>query len=402
MSHPNTPGQPGHYPQDPNAYGPSGQPPAWGAQPSYGQPQSAAPDAGQYQPTQYAQTAYPGYGVPGQGTPPQQAWGLNAGGLNAGGLPPQPPKDKRKTVRWLVILAGVAVVLLVVALVVVLTRDKGPSGSPQAAVQTYLEGLANGDAKKVLGVMRTPPSDKLLNDSILKQQQAIAHITDINVREPENNYGDMAQVKATYKFGDRNADIDFQLKKSSDGWQIEDGAIPVSLSYMRVPQPTFFGVDVTNDTKVYVFPGPQNWGSKNQYLTPKLTTDDKDFPMGPSSYSSAVFNPTLSTKGEAAVKTAIDTYLTNCATSTQARAAVDRPGCGQSIYGSAPAGSVRWIKPTDLSNVDFRVDYSNPNKVDVSGDVQWSATYPGGNDTDRDFFYGTIDLNAATPTFTPN
>ena len=394
MSNPNTPGQPGAYPQNPNAVDPANAAPGWGPAPAYGQPQAPVGDAAHYQPTQYAQTAYPGYGPPA----PQQAWGAPGGG---GHLPPQPPKNTKKTVLWLVIAAAIVVVLLVIALVVVLTRDKGPGGTPKAAVQTYLEGLANGDAKKALGVMRTPPSDKLLNDNVLKQQQAIAHITDINVRDAENQYGDNAQVKATYKFGDRNADIDVRLTKSSDGWQVEDGAIPITLDYQKVPQLTLFGVDVAQDSKVYLFPGPQSWGSKNQYLAPKQQ-GDSDFPLGPASYSSVILQTGLSTKGEATVKSAVDTYLTNCATSTQTRAATDRPGCGQAIYQDAPAGSVRWIKPADLSDVEYRVDYTTPSKVSVSGYVQWSATYPGGTDTDRDYLYGAVDLTAATPVFTPN
>ncbi|GAC69663.1 hypothetical protein GS4_26_01110 [Gordonia soli NBRC 108243] len=397
MSYPNTPGQQGPNPYDQTQLGPSagGQYGAPGGQ--YGQPGYGAPGPGANYGGQYgAPYGQPAQGYP-QGQQPQQAWG--GGG---GGLPPQTGSGRRKTILWITIGAAVLVVALVVTLVLVVTRDKGPGGSPQAAVQTYLEALAGGDAKKALSVMKTPPSEDLLTDEILKKQQDIAKITEIDVREPDTDTGTLAVVKATYRFGDRNADIDFRLNKSGDEWQIDDGAIALSVENLRIPQPTFFGVDISDETKIYVFPGPQDWGSANQNITAE-NSNGREFPLGPGAFSYVSLDAVLSPKGKSTVETAVNNYLTTCATSTQPRAATDKPGCSQSIFG-AQAGTVRWTKPTDLSGLSYRLDYSDPSSVSVNGTVQWSATYvptysSSTSSTDTDYLSGKVDLSASTPTF---
>lgn len=441
MSYPNNPGQPGN-PYDPTQHiGASGQPP-------YGQPPYGGTPGDPYEPTQIAPTGggTPGYGPAeanqggygqggyGQGDYGQAGYGQQYGqggynqqygqpgygqqygqpaygsqeGWDQGGYPPPPgpPKNRRKTFIWLTVVAAVVVIGLVVTLIAVSTRDKGPGGTPEAAVQTYLNGLAAGDAKKALSAARTPASTKLLTDAVLKQQQGIAKITEINVRKPDNNLGDYATVKATYKFGDRNADVDFTVKKSDGDWQIDNGAIAMSVDSLNVPQPTLFGVDISDDSKVYVFPGPQMWGSKN----PNVKVVDKkakDFPLGPDSSTYPSLDVGLSDKGTTAVNDAMNTYFDNCAGSTQARASEDRPGCGQWISDSVIPGSVRWTKPSDLSKIDYRLKYDDPNTVTLYGTVEWTATFvpkygSDNTDTDTQFLSGTIDLSTATPVYTPS
>ncbi|MGV9825506.1 hypothetical protein [Gordonia sp. NPDC003429] len=381
LSYPNTPGEPYQPTQVAPTAGQYGVP----VQAPYGQ---GHPHAGQ--------APYPGYGQQ-----PQAAWGPG------GGAPPTPPKKSNRALfLWLTGGALVLVVLLVIALVVVLTRDKGPGSSPNGAVQTYLDGLANSDAKKVLGVVRTPPSEKLLTDDILRKQQEIAKITAITVSEPTNNFGSSATVKATYKFGDRNADVDYRLTKSDGKWTVDNGVLSVDVSNIKVPKLTLFGVDISNDTKVYVFPGPLLWGSGNPNFT-ATTDDDKEFPLGGDYYVSSSVKADLSTQGKSAVNKAVDAYLANCATSTSDDASTDRPGCGQDLYRTAVPGSVRWTKPTDLSDLRYSIGYDDPNKVDVLGQVNWSATYASPSSgpsvaTDSDFMNGSVDLSQNPPTYTPD
>ncbi|MFW0796882.1 hypothetical protein AAFP30_23960 [Gordonia sp. CPCC 205515] len=451
MSYPNNPGQPGN-PDDPTQrVGGSGQPPY--GQP-YGQTPYGAGPGDPYEPTQIAPGAgasgygptdpnQQGYGQPGYGQPThgqqgygqqgygqqgygqqgygqqgygQQGYGQQGYGQQGygqpgygaqGGYPPPPgpPKNRRKMFIWLTAVAALVVVLLVITLIAVSTRDKGPGGSPEAAVQTYLDGLAGADSKKALSVIRTPASTKLLTDDVLKQQQGIAKITDINVRKPENNLGEYATVKATYKFGSRNADVDFTLRKSEGDWAIDNGAIPMNVDNVNIPQPTLFGIDIADDSKVYVFPGPQVWASKN----PNIKVVDKqanDFPLGPGSSAYPSLETGLSDKGLTAVTDAMNAYFDNCAGSTQARASTDRPGCGQWISDSVVPGSVRWTKPTDLSKIDYRLKYDEPNLVTVFGTVEWSATFvpkygTDNTDTDSQFLSGGIDLSVPTPVYTP-
>lgn len=355
-------------------------------------------DHGQQQPFGTQQVA----GAP-YGQQPPGPWG---GQPATGG--PQQGQRKNKRLLLFGIAGGVLLVIiaLVVTLIVVFTGDSGPGGSPKAAVQTYLDGLAAGDAKKALSVVRTPPSEKLLTDAVLKKQQASAKISDINVREPSSSFGSMATVKATYKFGDRNADVDFTLKKSDDTWTIDNGTIPIDVENARVPQLTAFGVDVSNESKVYVFPGPVEWGSANANFTVKADYS-RDFPLGPTYSSYVNLDTELSDQGNKTVATAVDGYLTNCAASTQADASQDKPGCSQSLYQSVVPGSVRWTKPTDISQLRISQDYDKPTSVKLYGSVEWTATFTStssgpGKDTDTDFLSGTVDLSSAEPTFTPS
>ncbi|MGV9478054.1 hypothetical protein [Gordonia aichiensis] len=377
-------------------------------QPQYGQPQYGQPQVGQPQYGQ-PQVGQPQYGQPQFGQPqgyaqqPEGAWGAQP--AMAGGVPPQ---AKQKNKRLLLIGIGVGVLVVIIALVttliVVFTGDSGPGGSPKAAVQTYLEGLSAGDAKKALSVVRTPPSDKLLTDEVLKKQQAAAKISEINVREPSTSLPTMVTVKATYKFGDRNADIDFMLKKSDGKWTVDNGTIPIDVDNARVPQLTAFGVDVSKDSKVYVFPGPVEWGSGNPNFSVKADSS-RDFPLGPTYSSFTSLKTELSDQGTKAVATALDTYFTNCAGSTQADASQDKPGCSQSLYQSVVPGSVRWSKPTDISRLNISQDYDDLTSVKVYGSVEWTATFMStssgpGNGTDTDFLDGTVNLSSAEPTFT--
>ena len=395
------------------AYGKSGyeqwqSAPAGTAEPAanVGQPHQGY-DANPGQPPQYGQPQYGQAGQPqGYGQQPGAGWGAQPA-MGGGGVPPQRPKQKNKRLFLLLGIGGGALVLivaLVVTLIVVFTGDSGPGGSPKAAVQTYLEGLSSGDAKKALSVVRTPPSEKLLTDEVLKKQQATAKISDLNVREPSTSLSSMATVKATYKFGDRNADIDFMLKKSDGKWTVDNGTIPIDVDDTRVPQLTAFGVDVSKDSKVYVFPGPVEWGSANPNFSVKADNSG-DFPLGPTYASYNSLKVELSDQGTKAVATALDTYFTNCAGSTQADASKDKPGCSQSLYQSVVPGSVRWTKPTDINELRLSPDYETPTSVKVYGSVEWPATYMStssgpGSYTDSDYLSGSVDLAAAQPTFT--
>ncbi|GAB17372.1 hypothetical protein GOEFS_028_00360 [Gordonia effusa NBRC 100432] len=344
--------------------------------------------------------------VPGYGTSGPQQFGQPgvAPAWGPAGAPP-PNKSNKKLFIGLGIGGALLVIVLVVSLIVVFAGGDDATESPEAAVQTYLDGLAAGDAKKALEVTVTPASDKLLTDEIVKKQREVAPITDIKVRKPDSTFGSIATVNATYKHGDKNVDEDIQVRKSGDTWRVEKGALDITLSSSnKAPGLSLFGVDVSNDTKVYVFPGPLVWGSSNVNIA--VADTRKEFPLGPEDYFSPSLESTLSTKGKQVVNSALDTYFTNCATSKQSKASVDRPGCGQYGYSTATAGSVRWTKPTDLSELSFRFDYDDPSKVKISGSVKWSYSYTSpyrGAQTDdsSEYLSGTVDLTAATPTFTP-
>lgn len=341
---------------------------------------------------------HPGFGPSG----PQPFGAAGSTGWTGPGAPPQ--KSNKGLFIGVGIGAAVLVIVLVVALIAVFAGGDDATDSPEAAVQTYLDALAAGDAKKALSVSVTPASDVLLTDENLKKQRELAPITNITVRKPDNTLGSMATVNATYKHGDKNVDEDIRVRKSGDVWRVDNGALAITLSSTgRAPGLSLFGHDVSADTKVYVFPGPLVWGSSNANIS--VADSRKEFPLGPEDYYYPSLQTSLSPTGKQVVNAALDTYFTNCATSTQAKASDDRPGCSQSTYRSAVPGSVRWTKPTDVSALTTRFDYDDASKVKVSGTVYWglsyTSTYAGPQtDTDSEYLSGTVDLSQSTPTFT--
>lgn len=398
------------YPHGPGS-GPAGGGPEWQpySEPTIaGQPQFGQPN-GNFQP------GSPQYAQPGQGEAyqPYQQYPAQPGQWpGPGGTGPTPPRSRKPLIIGLVGGAAVIVVVLVVTLVVTLGGG-GSASDPDAAVKTYLQALSDGDAEKALSVMKTPPSDLLLNDEILKKQQDIAKISDIKVVDT-TKAGDMATVQATYTYGDRKADETFMLHETGDSWRLDDGAVAVELSSsVAVPQLTAFGVPVDQEAKIYFFPGPMEWGSADKNFT-IVDSKAKDFPMSAQGYYSASQLTTdLSATGRRAVESAITSYLDNCALSKQADASADKPGCEQNAYAyDAEPGSATWTAPTDLSKLEYRVAYDNPEEVSVNGEVPWSVTYrttatsyrPAENKSkqDTDFLYGDVDLSVDPPTFTPS
>ena len=400
-----------------NPYGPGPGPEDAGWQP-YSEPTVAgAPQFGQYPPQQG-----PGFPPPGQppagdpnygayqpyGQPAPGGWPQGGGG---GQVPP--PKSKKPLFIALGVVAAVVIVGLVVSLVVAFSGDSD-SGEPDAAVESYLQALADGDAAKALGLMKAPASELLLTDDILKKQQEIAPITDVKIIDT-NDSSSMATVQATYMFGDRKADETFMLSMTGGDWRLDDGAVAVDISYFKdgIPGLTVFGVPVDQESKIYVFPGPVEWGTSNKNFT---VVDEKpnEFAMSGSSYGSTS-SPTvdLSSTGTAAVQSALQTYVDNCALSKETDSSIDKPGCEQTVYAfDAEPGSAVWTAPTDLGAVEYSLGYDDPNQVSISGDLPWSVTYrtkasgtrPGETktETDTQYLYGDVDLSVDEPVFTPS
>ncbi|WP_028463507.1 DUF4878 domain-containing protein [Nocardia sp. 348MFTsu5.1] len=358
-----------------------------------GQPPPADPNYGAYQP----------YAQPAPGTWPQ-----------GGGGGPVPPAKSKKPLFIALGVAGVVVLVVILVLSLVVFTGDSESGEPDAVVTSYLQALADGDSAEALGLMKAPASELLLTDDVLKKQQKIAAITDVKIIDTSDS-GDNATVQATYMFGDRKADETFSLTKAGDDWRLDDGAVVIDISYFKdgIPGLTVFGVPVDNESKIYVFPGPVEWGTSDENFT-VVDENQSEFAMSGNSYGSAN-SPTvdLSSTGTAAVQSAIQAYVDNCALSKETDASVDKPGCEQDVYAfdAEPASAV-WTAPTDLDAVEYRVGYDDPNQVSINGDLAWSVTYrtkPYGSlpaetktETTTQYLYGDIDLSADEPVFTPS
>jgi hypothetical protein len=303
------------------------------------------------------------------------------------------------------------VVAVVVTLVI--TLGGGGAGSePDSAVKSYLSALSDADAAKALDMTKSPASELLLTDEILKQQQDIAKISDISIVDVEK-MGETATVQATYQFGDRKADESFILHKTGDAWRLDDGVVAVDVSNLgAIPALTAFGVPVDGEAKVYVFPGPVTWGSADKNYS-VVNGKEKDFPVAGTSYGSFPdLKAELSGTGQNAVNSAVKSYLDDCALSIQVDASTDKPDCGQRTYSyNAEPGSAKWTAPAQLPALDYRLGYDNPEEVSVDGEMQWSVTFRTAASGSRpvetkteavtDYLYGTVDLAKNPPVFTP-
>lgn len=421
-------GQPN--PWDSRSWGP--QHPGANPQQSGGNPQQPAPPFGQY-----SQAAPPPYGQPGQfgqpnqfGQPAQQPQGPGSPNQSGGnfqnwGQPPQPPTgapggqppngrpQQPMPNKKAMLIAGAIIAVIVVAGgaifgIIKLTTGGASSGDkPEAVVSTYLHALADGDAQKALDQGAKPPTADFVTDDILKKQQKIAKITDIQVDDSNSSAIGTGFIHATYKFGDRTADVKFNVSKSGDKWKIDHTTDDVDTGYLNVPKPTLFGKAIGKRSKIYVFPGPLQWGSENPNFDVTSKRSD-DFPMGgldDSFTSVSQLDASLNDKGKVAAESAVKAKLDECAAQTNAHPA----GCPQQVYGGAKDGTVHWTAPADLSRLEYSYYGSGDQKesVDVSGLLTWKVTYQDEDgatrtdDDDMESTSGKVDLSTPTPTFAP-
>ncbi|TYQ14462.1 UNVERIFIED_ORG: hypothetical protein L601_000100001990 [Gordonia westfalica J30] len=317
--------------------------------------------------------------------------------------------------RWTITVGVGALILAVVlvsALLVGLSREDGRARTPADAVRTYLTALADADASAALAVVAPRPDARFLTDGVLRQQRAETPISDIEVDDP----GESAQtVQTRYRLGSREVDVPIRVTRAGDGWAVVDGAVKVRIESLLVPSPTLFGAQVTAGDTVFLFPGPQRWGSRDPDFVGRPAAEP---PTGPHAPMTVEVVAELSPTGVAAVSDAVSAQLTRCAASTRADAGADVPGCTQRLFRSAVDGSVRWTAPRNLSGLRYllrRPDAgsgSTPSEkdlgtVDVAGAVEWRVAYtpdydrdgPRVETTDIQYLIGEVDLTADNPSF---
>ena len=317
------------------------------------------------------------------------------------------PERRKRKLPWVLGGVGVIVVMAIVvgAVTVLMGGTDGTSSSRADAVRTYLRALSKADAKGALAVMAPPTSKLLLTDEVLTKQRAKAPITEMEITSGGTTEYD--PVKATYKLGDKYVQADFRVTGAKGNYKLEQGTADFKVDDVdNIPDLTAFGVDVSNQTTISVFPGPIDWGSANPDLTVEVS--DADSPREPTDYVSFVtFTAALSATGKAKVAKAVDTFIAYCAESKDTVAATDRPGCTQAtvVFDLLP-GSETWsADQASVADLDVRPDYSTPTKVEVAGLVRWNLAYRKRDNspvtvTDPAFLSGGVDLAAANPVFT--
>ncbi|BBX36053.1 hypothetical protein MMAG44476_03262 [Mycolicibacterium mageritense DSM 44476 = CIP 104973] len=364
-----------------------------------------------------------------QAPPPQQQWGgqqppgWSAPGQQGWPQPGQPPQvgppqfdsqftgfqqpgGKRNKALIVTLIAGAAVLLVIVVVVAFVLIGRGGGGSSDsagAAVQGYLEALANGDAEAALSYGADQPASKeLLTDEILKQQIEKAPISNIRILgDDSKNAIGMGQVHVTANFGDQVSDATLMLKKHDGKWKLDSAAVRLDYTTQSTISKgaetlTAFGKPVGTSV-VYMFPGFVDWGSNNS----NLKVDGKPLLLDAMATYSSSFTTMpkfeLSDSAHSSIVAAIKTILDDCARSR----ALSPPGCPQSLYEyGAVDGSVTWQAPSaDGAKITFS-DYDLTASISYSGSFGYSVQTRDGPVTGSETFnlFGDADLHQTPPT----
>ena len=284
----------------------------------------------------------------------------------------------------------------------VLIAGSSDSGAgPDKVVSAYLSALANGDAAGALKAGPTPGSATFLTNEILAKQQAKAKITNIKVGQVEKR-GNEARVPVAYQFGSKNVDDDFFLRKTTGKWQLQATVTGFDVSEVHdIPGLTLFGKPVQG-TKIFVFPGPLEFGSSN----PDITVIDKssnDFATSPTDSVSPFLDTGLSPAGRKKVVSAVSAKLAAC---TKVKS-TEPTQCPQKVFDfEAVAGTAKWRLASNVSRV-LQANLDNGLTVQVTGDLKWSVTYRAKDfnnkvstrhDTDETYISAQVNLSESPPT----
>ncbi|WP_300265752.1 hypothetical protein [Microbacterium sp.] len=200
---------------------------------------------------------------------PADAYGANAypgaqqGGYQANGYPvgaysapaPAPKKPMSKGLLFGLIGGGVALVLIIAAVIVVPMMLRGPSQTASGVVEEYLTAISEGDAEAALEFIDTYADDSLLTDEVLAASLELAPITDIVVEESEavEDYA-RTEVSASFSIGGETVEREFEVYKSANDWVLYDGVVTTMLSNFEGLGLTVNGAE-PGDESVALFPG---------------------------------------------------------------------------------------------------------------------------------------------------
>jgi hypothetical protein len=388
--------------------------------PSPGMPQY--PQSGTSGPSapNFGQPAAPGYGY--QGPQPGAApYGPPPGAVGPGPYPYPPapplayagpavpntrraPKKKGKGPLIGLIAGGVALVLVIAAVVAVFLIQKATPASTEpdkvtkstAALQGYLQALAAGNADKAKQYATNPPADSpLLTNDFLAASIAKNPITEIQV-DPQNDSGTSANLTASYKVGGTLVQGNYQLTKVAKLWRL-------NTVVATVDRPTYWGtVGVTiNGTtaptsQLSFFPGVFQLGTGTSLLAfdqPTFTVDSPgDHVAGLSSTGPALTDP-----GKKAMVAKSQEWLTQCLAIQD----TNPKDCGMNTPLPAGAtlapGSLKRVVDTAAPFADAtpRVSYDDPSKITLSSYVTVKITAA---DTAGNTYSGSTSVTSAVGT----
>lgn len=292
------------------------------------------------------------------------------------------PGPRRTRVLIGVLIGAVVLALLVTAGVVAFRVARDPArltrgaATPQAAVQGFLDAVANDHADRALSfeAAAVPHNRTFLTDAVLARAHRQDPITAIVVGAgPADDDETTAQIDAHYQVGSRAATTTFALHKGSGrtGWTIDQTTIlldPSALLKDRIPL-LLAGV-AASGTSIELFPGSYrastglsrlDWGAD-----PRLTVVDFD----PLTSVRTTLSPRITDDGRTDVAAAVTKASNACLTEHDAR-----PGCGLDPNHAGytfKKGTIRWRyddQNPPWPTTDVELDPSRPSSATTTTEV---------------------------------
>lgn len=404
----------------------------------------AAPQGAQgaAQPGQYPpQGPYPqGQGAPQPGAhPPQNPYVQGQAGPYPQGAYPVPgspaPREpmtpgKKKALLW-GIVGGVVLILLIVAAVVVgavlkqqaeQREAEAQAKAVSAAVEDYLQALADGDSEAALSHLIEPESSPLLTDEVLAVSNEAAPIGGIEVAQvdPEDIADHVGgwDITASFTVGDEPVDVSFPV--SDSGRDDGDYGILGGLASLQLPAAyagigaAVNGVAIEGDSAA-VFPGAYELTiSDDRFVLSGSTTATVAAPFESGSFSD--IGIALSDDAVKSLRSALKDEVDGCVASKKLEA-----GCGLTMDAKINNGDVTLEDGTvkrslpgstksALKKASFTVSASDPLTVtsDFLGtvDLEADGTSSSGASGRYELYFGgpslgsaTIDLSGKKPSF---
>ena len=264
----------------------------------------------------------------------------------------EPDEGRGRKVLWLVVAGAVALVVVAVGGFFVWDKVSGDGGvqaaadrqaAAEAAVTSYLEAIAQGDAATALEQLaEEPDSTWLLTDDVLAASNEAAALTGIKVRAGEATGGAVA-VKASYRLGDTDVDQTFTVTErdgtGSTAWAVVDGTATVDLSVATGALPLAVnGQAVTSTSAVVLFPGSYTLtvaGDPGAYITLGTATFQV---TGSDDVKTPTIAATLTDDGVAAFRQAVRASVEACVASPNLESGC--PGSGLDVPASMSDGTV--------------------------------------------------------------
>jgi hypothetical protein len=244
------------------------------------------------------------------------------------------------------------------------------AAGPDGPVTGYFAALARSDAPAALGYGELPAGQRtLLTSSVLRQQQRVAAIRDVEVLAVDRD-GDSARVSVRYVLGFRSGAMHVldtvPVRKSGDSWRLTAVAVPVRLHLAAAQRASLAGGAVPTRTTL-LFPGALPLRFDSGYL--QLASGSRY--LGFNSPTNTTLQVQVSPAGRQAVQAALSSALDSCFAGSGNPASTCPLPSARYVPGSLK-GTVGNVSTDRLS---VRVGKGPAGMLSVSGTATFTGSY---------------------------